>query len=93
MPSEPLRRCLRLLDRHLAGDVPPWRPKPLYGDPPAAPLTLAELHRGWRAILAEVLGPAPAELAPLAEAIQADAAEALAATARVIALLQEAPHA
>ncbi|HMQ29160.1 MAG TPA: hypothetical protein PKD53_00465 [Chloroflexaceae bacterium] len=86
----PLARCLRLLDLYLAREAPPWRPRQPYGPPPD-PLTPAELHRLWRATLAEHLGPAPAGFTPLAAAIGADAAEALAATARVIALLQEPP--
>lgn len=88
MVSATLQRCLRLLDRYLAREAPPWRPRQPYGPPPE-PLTVGELGRLWRATLAEHVGPAPAGFAPLAEAIQADAEEALAATARVIALLQE----
>lgn len=93
MPSVPLQRCLRLLDRYLAREAPPGRPLSSPYGPPPEPMTVGELGRLWRAILAEHAGSAPAELAPLIAAVQTDAEEALAATARVIALLQEPPGA
>lgn len=87
--SAPVARCLRLLDLYLARTPPPRQPLQQPYGPLPAPLTAGELQRLWRAVLAEHVGPAPAGFTPLAEAIQADAEEALAATARVIALLQE----
>jgi hypothetical protein len=41
-----LRRCLHLLEWYDLGTPPPWRKHPL---------TLAELHRLWRAILSEAV--------------------------------------
>lgn len=88
MASEPLRRCLRLLDMYLAREVPPWRPRQLYGPPPA-PLSLGELHRLWQSCLTEGL-PCPGDA--LAAAIRAELATVAVATTRVLALLQEAPR-
>lgn len=94
MPSEPLSRCLRLLEAYERKEAPPWRPRQPYAPAPA-PLTLAELHRCWRALLAEgPPAPAPGLTAVLAapRGLVTPPAEGPLSEAEILAILREAPR-